>query len=42
MFDDSFGTRVLGAALRHMELSALNEMLENEEAPLVSSSVAED
>jgi hypothetical protein len=42
LFDESFATEIVGAALGYVKLFSLNEMLDNEEAPLVSSSVAED
>jgi hypothetical protein len=42
LFDDSFGTGIIGVELGHVNLFSLNEMLDKEEAPLGSSSVAED
>jgi hypothetical protein len=42
LFVGNFGTEIIGAALRNAKLFSLNEILDNEEAPLVSSSVAQD
>jgi hypothetical protein len=42
LFYDSFGTEILGTGLGYVKLSSLNRMLDSEEAPLVSSSVAEN
>lgn len=42
MFVDNFGTEIIGPTLGYVKLFSLNEILDNEEAPLVSSSVAEN
>jgi hypothetical protein len=42
LFVDNSRTEFIGVALRYGELFSQNEILDNEEAPLVSSSVAED
>jgi hypothetical protein len=42
LFVDNFGTGIVDATLWYEKLFASNEILDNEEAPLVSSSVAEN
>jgi hypothetical protein len=42
LFVDNFVTEIIGSKLRYGELISSNEILESEEASLVSSSVAED
>jgi hypothetical protein len=41
-FVDNYGTGTIDLALSSVKLFPLNEILDNEEAPLVSSSVAEN